>query len=55
MIQEQLLCGLDAQKPFIAGFGFPSQTILRADKAYKTMTLYQIGRKVLTPGDRITS
>ena len=55
MIHEQLLCGLDAQQPFIAGFRFPSQTILRADAADKGVTLDQVGREILAPGDRVAS
>ena len=55
MIQEQLLCGLDAQQSFIAGFGFASQTILRADATDIAITFRQIGREILTLGDRIAS
>ena len=53
MIQEQLLRGLDAQQPFIARFGFSSQTILRADARDKGVALDQVRREVLASSNRI--
>jgi hypothetical protein len=55
MIEEQLLRGLQTEERSIASFGLASQTILRADAADIAITFRQIGREILTSGDRITS
>ncbi len=55
VIQEQLLCGLDAKQIAVSRLCLASQTILRADARDKGVTLHQIGREVLAPCDRRAS